>query len=308
MVGLCVAQLVARAEWGQLSLLLLLTAVPTVLVAARRPDERPVALPTAVGCLAGSALLALPDGHLSPVAAAVALTVLYAVAMAAGSALDAESRRATARAAGVCAVAAPLLLRIEGEQVGLAIVLAAQGVCTLTWAWRTGRGVPSADDAELSRAAWRVGAAQLVLGAWVGAASAGLAAVEWYSLSAAAGLLVAAGPGLRRGSSWTSWGPGLLVAAVPSTLLAVIGSDGPRAVGVLVAAALVLVAGGRSGLRAPLMVGAGTALALAVGLSVRALPWPLGTALLVGTLLLAVGTLRESRPVAGFGRRVADLR
>jgi hypothetical protein len=98
------------------------------------------------------------------------------------------------------------------------------------------------------------------------------------------------------------------VAAVPSTLLAVIASDGPRAVGVLVAAAAVMVAGSRGGLRAPLMVGAGTALALAVGFSVRALPWPLGTALLVGTVLLAVGMLRERRPVAGFGTRLADLR
>jgi hypothetical protein len=77
---------------------------------------------------------------------------------------------------------------------------------------------------------------------------------------------------------------------------------------VLAAAAAVMVAGGRSGLRAPLMVGAGTALALAVGFSVRALPWQLGTALLVGTLLLAVGMLRERQPVAGFGARLADLR
>ena len=56
------------------------------------------------------------------------------------------------------------------------------------------------------------------------------------------------------------------------------------------------------------MVSAGTVLALALGFSVRALPWPLGTALVVGTLLLAVGMLRERRPVAGFGRRLADLR
>ena len=78
--------------------------------------------------------------------------------------------------------------------------------------------------------------------AWVGAAAAGLHAVEWYSLPAAAGLLLA-----RRARSsgtapsWPAWGPGLLVAAVPSTLLAVTTSNGTRAVGVLVAAAAVLV-------------------------------------------------------------------
>ena len=88
-------------------LLLLLTAIPTALVAVRRPDERPVALPTAIGCLAGAVLLALPDGAArTPVAAALLLTVFYGAAMVVGSGLDARSRRATAQAAagGVAAV------------------------------------------------------------------------------------------------------------------------------------------------------------------------------------------------------------
>jgi uncharacterized membrane protein YhaH (DUF805 family) len=309
MALLCVGQLVADARWTALSLLLLLTALPTVAVAVRRPDDRSVSMPVAIGCLAGAALLALPDGLLSPVAAAVALTVLYAAAMAAGSALDIRSRRATARAAGLCAVAAVVLLRVQGEQTALALVLGTQGLCTLAWAWRTGsRATPAADDEALSRAAWRVAAAQLVLAVWVAAAAAGPGAVEWYSLPAAAGLLLAAGPGLSQGSSWSSWGRGLLVAAVPSTLLAVISADGPRAVGVLVAAGIVMIAGARSGLRAPLMVGAGTALALALGFSVQALPWQVGAALVVGGVLLAVGMRRERAPVAGFGARLADLR
>jgi hypothetical protein len=309
MTVLCLLQLLLRAEWGELSLLLLLTAVPTVVVAVRRRDDRPVALPTAIYCLAGAALLALPGGHLSPVVAALALAVLYAAAMAAGSALDRPSRRATARAAVLCAVAPVVLLRVEHEQTALALVLAAEGLCTLAWALRTGRRVdPATDDATLTRTAWRVGAAQIVFAAWVAAAAAGLGAVEWYSLSAAAGLLIAAGPELRRGSSWSAWGPALLVAAVPSTVLAVVAADGARTVCVLVATALAMVAGARSGLRAPLLVGAGTALALAVGLTARALPGPVGAALLVGTALLALGTLRERRPVPYFGRRLADLR
>jgi hypothetical protein len=41
---------------------------------------------------------------------------------------------------------------------------------------------------------------------------------------------------------------------------------------------------------------------------VRALPWPLLAALVVGVALLAVGLLRERRPVAAFGTRLADLR
>jgi hypothetical protein len=305
MAGLCVLQLVAAQRWGGLSLLLLLTALPTALVAVRRPGEREVALPTAIGCLAGSVLLALPDGYLSPVAAAVALTALYAVAMAAGSALDPPSRRATARVAAVCAVAAVVLLRARHEQTALTLALAVQGLCTLGWAWRTG---PRTDDGESVRAAWRAGAVQLVFAAWVTFAATGHTVVEWYSLPAAIGLLIAEGPQLRRGASWPAWGPGLLVAAVPSAVLAVTTSDATRAVGVLVVAAAVLVAGARAGVRAPLMVGAGTTLALTLGFTVRALPWPLGAALVVGAVLLAVGTRRERRPVAGFGRRLADLR
>ena len=116
-------------------------------------------------------------------------------------------------------------------------------------------------------------------------------------------------PGQRpHGASWPAWGPGLLVAAVPSAVLAVTTSDGTRAAAVLGVAAAGLVAGARTGLRAPLMVGAGPALALAVGFTVRSLPWPLGTALVVGVVLLAVGMRRERHPVAGFGGRLADLR
>jgi hypothetical protein len=308
MTGLGLVQLVAGQQWAQLSLLLLLTAIPTALVAFRHPESRPVSLPTAIGCLAGAVLLALPGGLLGPGTAAALLTVFYGGAMALGSGLDVASRRATSQASAVCAVSAVLLLVAEHRWAALAVVLAVQGLCTLGWAWRTGRAPVTADDDEASRAAWRAGAAQLVLAAWVGAATAGLAAVEWYTLPAAAGLLIGAGPQLRSGASWPAWGPGLLVAAVPSAFLAVAGSDGTRAVGVLLVAAAVLVAGVRTGLRALLMVGAGTVVTLALGFTVRALPWPLATALVVGGALLAVGVRRERRPVAGVGARLADLR
>ena len=303
---LCVGRLVAGERWGALSLLLVATALPTVLVAVRRVDERPVALPAAVACLGGAALLALPDRHLPPVAAAAALTVLYAVALAVGSRLDAQSRRATASAAALCAAASAVLLAVQGDRIALALLLGVQGACTLGWAWQTGRAPRDDDAAELSNAAWRVGAVQLVAAAWVAAAALDVHAVEWYSLPASGGLLLAAGRGLRYASSWSAWGPGLLVAAVPSTVLAVISADGARTIGVLIAAGVVMVAGAR--LRAPLLIGAGTALALGLGLTVRELPWPLGTALVVGVVLLAFGMRRERRPVAGFGSRLADLR
>jgi hypothetical protein len=147
-----------------------------------------------------------------------------------------------------------------------------------------------------------------VLAAWVAAAMAGLVAVEWYSLPAAAGLLIGAAPDLVRGPSWPAWGPGLLVAAAPSTLLAVVAADGSRAVAVLLVAAVVLVSGAARGVRAPLLVGAGTELVLAIGFTARALPAQLGASLVVGSVLLAIGMLREQHPVAGFRARLADLR
>src|SRR5215213_7650555 len=219
MALLSVVQLVARERWSELSLLLVLTALPTVLVAARRPDDRSVALPTAIGCLAGATLLALPDGLLGPVTAAVLLTVLYGVAMTIGAGQDATSRRATARAAALCSLAAAVLLRVEDERTTLAVLLAVQGVFTLSWAWRT--HVPGGPFDSTSATAWRGGAVQLVLACWFFAAAADLAAIEWYSLPAAGGLLIAAGSRLTDGPSWPAWGPGLLVAALPSAVLAV---------------------------------------------------------------------------------------
>jgi hypothetical protein len=309
MTLLCVGQLVAAERWSALSVLLVLTAVPTVYVAVRRPEDRHVALPVAIGCLAGAILLTLPDGLLAPVPAAVLLTGLYGAAMVAGAGLDPSSRRTTARAAALCTVVAAVLLRAEGDRTTLAALLAVQAAFTLAWAWRTGRGgaVDQPPDPG-SATAWRGGAVQLVLAWWFFAAAAGLAAVEWYTLPAAVGLLIAAGPRLVQGPSWPAWGPGLLVAAAPSALLAVTTSDGTRAMVVLVAAAAVMVAGARTGIRAPLMVGAGTALALGLGFTARALPWPLATALVVGGALLALGMRRERRPVAGFGTRLVDLR
>lgn len=311
MTVLCVAQLIAAEQWSQLCLLLVLTAVPTVLVAVHRPEDRPVAVPTAVGCLAGATLLALPGELLSPGAAAVLLTALYAGSMLVGALLEPRTRHATAGAAAACAAATVVLLLANGERSVPAAHLAVQGVLTVAWAWLTTRrdaGPAPAEAPPETSPAWSVGALQLVLAAWLAAAAAGHTAVEWYSLPAAAGLLLAAGPRLLAGPSWPTWGPGLLVAAVPSGVLAVAAPDAARAVGVLVAAAMAMVLAGRTGVRAPLLVGAGTTVALAVGLTVRSLPWPLVAALVVGIALLVVGMVRERRPVAAFGARLADLR
>jgi hypothetical protein len=314
MAGLCVLQLVAGERWGQLSLLLLLTAAPTVLVAVRRPGDRPVAVPTAVGCLTGAVLLAMAAGRLEPLVAAILLTLLYSATMTVGAGLEPHTRHATAGAAAACVVPALLLPVANHEPRVLAAQLAVQGFVTLGFAWRSGQRhtVPSGEEGDevphVATGAWRVGAAQLVVAAWIAAVVTEQTAIEWFSLPAALGLLLAAGPRLTQGASWPAWGPGLLVAAVPSTLFAAATSAGPREVGVLLVAAGAMIAGARLSVRAPVLVGAGTALALSVGLVVRQLPVPLGAALIIGAVLLGLGMLRERRPVAGFGARLAELR
>jgi hypothetical protein len=285
-----------------------------VLVAVHRPDDRPVAVPTAVGCLAGAVLLALAAGLPGPSTAAILLTALYAATMTVSAGLEPHTRHATAGTAAACALASLLLLVVDREPRMLAAHLAVQGVATLGFAWRSGllHVAVSADGSDelphVAAGAWRVGAAELVLAAWLAAEVARLTAVEWYTLPAATGLLLAAGPRLLHGRSWPAWGPGLLVAAVPSTLLAAATSAGPREIGVLLIATGAMVGGARRSVRAPVLVGAGATLALSVGLVVRQLPLPLGAAMIVGTALLALGMLRERRPVAGFSARLADLR
>jgi hypothetical protein len=153
-----------------------------------------------------------------------------------------------------------------------------------------------------------VGAAQLVLGLWVAGATLDITEVEWYSLTAAGGLLVAAGPKLLYGASGPAWGPGLLTAAVPSALLAVVRPDAGRAVGVIVVAAVAMVLASRIGVRAPLVIGAATELWMAFGFTVRALPWPLATALVVGILFAAHGMRRERWPIPFYDTPLAGLR
>ena len=132
--------------------------------------------------------------------------------------------------------------------------------------------------------------------------------LEAYTLPLAAGLLLAAGPGLTAGPSWPAWGPALLVAAVPSVVWSVVVPNSPRPVLVVVIAALAMLYGVHTGARAPLVAGAATELAMAAGLGLIALPWPVSTALVVGSALAALGAWRERLPVGWWTRQLADMR
>ncbi|MGY1643762.1 SCO7613 C-terminal domain-containing membrane protein [Geodermatophilus sp. SYSU D00703] len=304
---LSVVQLVSGGRWLELTLLLLLTALPSLLVSVLRPDERPVSVPTTVGCGAGAALCAVAADLLSPAAAAIVLGLLYAGTLAMGLALEEHTRRPTLVAGAVCAAVAVVLLVAARDRPPLAWQLAGQGLLTCAWAWRIWRWGPREEAAAGTRA-WRAGAAQLVLAAWTAVALWNWSVLEAFTLPLAAGLLVAAGPRLVDGPSWPAWGPGLLVAAVPSAVWAVVVPGGLRSLLVLLAAAGVMGVAAWRAVRAPLLTGAGTAIGLAVGLALVELPLPVTSALVVGVALVVLGAGRERRPVAGFGARLAEMR
>ncbi|SFT53428.1 hypothetical protein SAMN05660657_01418 [Geodermatophilus amargosae] len=305
LVVLAVAQLVAAARWPALVTLLVLSALPAAGVAAVRRDERPDAVPAAGGCLAAAALLSVPAGLLSPGASAAVLTGLFAVTLAARRGMAADLRAPTGTVGAVCAGAALVVLALDAAWGQLTLHLAVQGLLSCGWGAVLARG---RDDSPETAAAWRTGAAELGAAGWTAAALAGTTLVEAWSLPAAAALLVAAGPRLLDGPSWPAWGPGLVAAAAPSTVAAVLQPGALRPVLVLLAAAAVMALGARTSVRAPLLTGAVTAVTLTAGLVVEALPLPLAGALVVGTGLLALGARHELRPIAGFGARLAEMR
>jgi hypothetical protein len=234
----------------------------------------------------------------------VALTLLYAGTLAVRPGMAADVRGPSGTVGGICAAAALAVLAADAAWTQLAVHLAVQGALTCRWAAAVGR---EPHDTEAA-ASWRVGSAELVAAAWTTAALTGATVLEAWTLPAAAGLLLAAGPRLLDGPSWPSWGPGLVVASAPSTAAAVLQPGALRPVLVLGVAAVAMARGARREVRAPLVTGAVTAVALAVGLAVLALPTPLAWVLVVGVALLSVGARRELRPVAGFGARLSELR
>jgi hypothetical protein len=150
-------------------------------------------------------------------------------------------------------------------------------------------------------------AASVLLAGWIAASAAGVEAPEAYTLPVTVALL-ALGLHRRRSdrtlSSWPAYGLGLAVTALPS--LAAATSSGLRPLLLGAAALLTVLAGARARLQAPLALGTGTLLVLAVdqlGPALlqasadlpRWLPLALG-----GVVLLVLGSTYE--------RRLAEVR
>ena len=215
------------------------------------------------------------------------LLVAVAGALLAAALLD-DRRRPGAEGTALVGAAAALSLA-AGDVGWLSWVLAGLGLLALATALRPDR-----------RAVAALGGLLLSASSWVRLADAGVTAPEPYVLPLAVAALVLGA--LRRRSSpatssWAAYGPGLLLALVPSLVAGLEDDELRRLLLVGLAALLVLLVGARGRLQAPLTVGAGVLVVVAldlVGPYAVALPrWlSLGGA---GTLLLVVGATYEQR-------------
>ncbi|GAA4754106.1 hypothetical protein GCM10023328_41850 [Modestobacter marinus] len=301
LTGLAVVQLLGSGHWSALATVVAGAAVPAVLVAVRRPTGRRWALPVAVGCPAAAVLLTEADGNLSPAPAGALLVPLCLLALGGATVLRRQPAELPLTwAAAVVAVAGSVELARTGHLFGLGLGLAVVGAGFLA--------AGTVTDRARTRAG---GCVALVLAAWLAAGDAGTGVPEAYTLPAASVLWLYSGRRLATGASWPAWGPGLVVAFVPSVWLAVVEPDLLRLVLVVLAATLTAIAGSRWQVQAPLVVGAASLTAVALGRVVAYLPV---TGLLVvgaaGAVLLAAGAVYEERRARARAAlaRVADLR
>lgn len=294
------ALLLLAAAWstaaqGASLVVLPLVAVLVAALAAAPLPRREVAV--AGAGLLGAAALAAHGAARGLSAEQVGGLLAVAVAALLGAALLLDTARRTGAETAAAVVGAAAVVLASGDTGWLSWTLAALGLAALATALRADR-----------RAAAPAGALLLSASSWVRLADAGVTAPEPYVLPLA-GLALLLGhlrrrqvPGTR---SWAAYGPGLLLALVPSLLVSLDDSSLVRPLLVAVAALAVLLVGARTALQAPLVVGGAVLAVDALRLLApyaAALPrWlSLGAA---GVLLVAVGATYEQRR-----RDVARLR
>jgi len=158
------------------------------------------------------------------------------------------------------------------------------------------------------------GAVVAVTAIWAWLAVLNVTVVEAYTLPAAVvalGAGVVAGRRMSQLSSWTGLAPGLAIGLLPSLALVLAAGGLARPLAVTAASLLVLLAGARTRLQAPLVLGGGAL--LVVGLDAL---WPVAAQIprwaaigTVGVILLWLGATADHRltQLRELGRRFRDL-
>ena len=265
--------------------------------------RRPLVMVPDVAMMSGTLLglaavgMVTVQAGLSPPAAWTVVIVVSAMVTLAGLLIEASSLPADV----VWAVDASAAVGVFVAMAGLVSVGSADQISVGLLVVTMGFGVEALRKTRRA-AAWGAALGALVL-VWQRLAMAGVTTAEAYTLPAAAFLAVIAvwrDRHSRDESSWTTWGPALVVALGPSVLLAIRDPGVLRPVSTVIAAAVVTLLGARWQRRAPVMIGAVSLVALGVqqlAPIVRQLPrWI--TFAVVGTLLLLVGASYERRRCA----------
>jgi hypothetical protein len=279
--------LVARERPAALALVTLAAVAPAAVAAVRVPALRTGGTAAALAAPVLAVLLAREDGLLSPVAAGMLLSSLAVVALAVAGARTARPEELAALAAGACAtLAATATAGAVGAWSQVGVQLGVVGAAGLGYAVVSRRAPAAA-----------VAVADLVVAVWTVLGGAQVELVEAYTLPLAAALALLALPALRRGPSWTDWGPALLVALVPSVVLVLGGGSVVRLVLVVLAATAVVVVGAATHRQAPFLIGAASLGAVVLAELAPLAPllprWlGLGSA---GLVLLVVGATYERR-------------
>ncbi|HEX6596309.1 MAG TPA: hypothetical protein VF045_05205, partial [Acidimicrobiales bacterium] len=231
------------------------------------------------------------------------------VAMVGGAVLAAGALWRAGRAEGVA---------LETAGAGALVLAAGLGATDEPWlaialtaatAWLMVAGTSP------TRRQWLLaGAATSVAATWAWLAVFDVRLVEAYTLPAAVVALVAGITARRRTTtldSWTALAPGLSVGLLPSVALVISDGGVARPLAVTAAALAVLLIGAERRLQAPMVLGAGALLAVALDalwpVAARVPRWAaIGT---IGLLLLWLGATAERRlaQLREAGRRFRDL-
>jgi hypothetical protein len=294
----------AATEAGTLTVLACVAAGATAAGAgARTAPFRPALSALAAAAAAGEgAAIAVSAGG-SPAHAGLVVAMVGGAALVAGALWRdrfAEGIALEGVGAGAMALGAALAAT---DEPWLAVVLTASTAVLMV-----------AGSAPARRLWLAAGAGTAVAATWAWLATFDVTLVEAYTLPAAAMALGAGAVARRRNptfDSWSAFGPGLSVGLLPSVALVIIDGGLARPLAVTLAALVVLLAGARTRLQAPLVLGAGAL--LVVGLDAL---WPVAARVprwaaigTVGIALLWLGATAEHRlaQLKELGRRFRDL-